>query len=64
MSDNPFVKPGSCKVDEYFQWPEAMMPFLGKPFRDAEHMRQSFDEPERLEIINVRGTECLRLKRD
>jgi hypothetical protein len=58
---NPYVRPGSNKVDNFFK-SGGLMPWLGHPFDDAEQMRQSFDQPEKLEIVEVEGMQCLKLK--
>lgn len=59
---NPYTIPHSLNVDDYFKDRDAIMPFVdGGAFKDIEEMRQTFTEPDRLEIV---GNRALQLRRE
>jgi len=62
---NPYTKPGSVKVKDYFKDKDTEMPlFPGSVFKTIEEMLSTFDKPELLEIGESYGVKFLKLKNE
>ena len=60
---NPYTLPHSLNVDDYFKDERTIMLFKpGGAFKDIEEMRQTFTEPDRLEVD--KGGIGLQLRRE
>jgi hypothetical protein len=62
---NPFLEPGSVRVDKVFIKQGLICPFLGESFANIEEMLRSFDKPDELFIVNyAHGIQAIAHTRD